>query len=126
MLPNGLELAQSKQKHFCEVGLVTLQGKTKAYTYLYTKGVTYSKYLGRISKSPNKYILTLRGKDYFRSDTKDNFNGCINKFELSFLSPSQMVKDKEQTNLANKIRPSNIISSVNTPYDENPFKIILK
>ena len=46
------------------------QEKTKISNCLCTKGVTYSKYLGRVSKSPNKHILTLRGKDLFRNPTK--------------------------------------------------------
>ena len=110
------------------------QEKKNASTYLCTKGVTYSKYLGRISRPPNKHILTLRGKDFFRSINE--VNGCITKFVLSFLSPPQVVKDQEQTNLAHKIRqkrvglstvnPFIVFNSVNTTYVENLFKIILK
>jgi len=70
MFPNRLELTQSKQKQFCEVDIITLQGKTKASTYLYTKGVTYSKSLGRVHKSHNQYILNLKGKDFFEATIK--------------------------------------------------------
>jgi len=38
----------------------------------------------------------------FRNST--SFNSYTNKFVLSFLSPPQVVKDQEQTILANQIR----------------------
>jgi len=110
------------------------QEKTKVSNYLCTKGVIYSNNLGRVSKSLNKHILTLRGKDLFRNPTK--VNGCIDKFVLRFISPPQVVKKEEQTNFTNKVRekkcelstinPSTVFNNINIPYVENPFKIILK
>jgi len=38
------------------------------------------------------------------SQNKVSFKGCINKFVLSSLSPSQVVKDQEQTHLKRESR----------------------